>query len=185
MAKYRRKVYFINPRFQFKFSLFMGILIVLSNIAYPIIIYQYIEYLIDFVNSISTFKDFNLEKERQQVITLLLASSIIYAALIGILCVFFSHKIAGPLYKLKMFLNGIRQGGPIGEVHFRKGDYFLEIADEVNKTIAYLQDTPNNLLAQMNVINQNIVKLESASGNSESLDEIKNELAMIRKKLEA
>ena len=162
----------------------MGILIILSNLAYPIIIYQYIEYLINFINETSTFKDFDLAEERQQVLTMLVTSHVIYAALIGVLCIFFSHKIAGPLYKLKMFLTNIREGSSDREVHFRKGDYFLEIADEVNKTLHYLQDTPNNLLTQMNVINQNIAKLESSSENSAALDEIKQQLSMIQKKLE-
>ena len=182
----QRRIYFINPKFQLKFSLLMGVLIVLSNLAYPVIIYQYIEYLIDFINKTSAFKDFNLEVERRQVITMLLVSHVVYAALIGILCIFFSHKIAGPLYKLKKFLGEIRQGNPIGEVHFRKGDYFQEIADEVNQTITHImKDTPNNLLAQINVINQNISKLESSSENSNSLNEIKEHLSTIKQKLEA
>ena len=180
----KRKIYFINPKFQLKFSLLMGILIVLSNMAYPIIIYQYIEYLIGFINQTSTFKDFDLAEERRQVLIMLFSSHILYAALIGVLCIFFSHKIAGPLYKLKMFLTGIRQGNPIQDVKFRKGDYFLEIADEVNQTIAYLQDNPNNLLAQINVINRNIAKLESSSGDSAVLNEIKEKLLIIQKKLD-
>ena len=180
----KRKIYFINPRFQLKFSLLMGVLIVLSNLAYPIIIYQYIEYLIGFINETSTFKDFDLAQERRQVLTMLFTSHIVYAALIGVLCIFFSHKIAGPLYKLKMFLTNIRQGDSIREVHFRKGDYFLEIADEVNRTIAYLEDSPNNLLAQMNVINKNIARLESSSEDNIALNEIKEKLSIIQKKLE-
>ena len=163
----------------------MGILIVLSNLAYPIIIYQYIEYLINFINETSTFRDFNLQEERRQVLIMLLTSHIVYAALIGVLCVFFSHKIAGPLYKLKKFLGEVRQGNPIGGVYFRKGDYFPEIADEVNRTIAYLQDSPNNLLAQINVINKNIAKLEPSTENSGALDEIKERLSMIQQKLQA
>ena len=163
----------------------MGALIVLSNLAYPVIIYQYIEYLIKFINETSSFRDFNLEEERQQVITLLMVSHIVYAALIGILCIFFSHKIAGPLFKLKKYLTEIRQGNPIEKVYFRKGDYFLEIADEVNETITFLQDAPNNLLAQMNVINQKIANMDSSSENSDAINEIKEKLSMIQKKLEA
>ena len=163
----------------------MGILIILSNLAYPIIIYQYIEYLINFINETSTFKDFDLATERRQVLTMLLTSHIVYAALIGVLCIFFSHKIAGPLYKLKMFLGNIRKGDPVNEVRFRKGDYFLEIADEVNKTIHYLQDeSPDNLLTQMSSINQSVAKLESSPENSAALNEIKQQLMMIQKKLE-
>ena len=180
----QRRIYFINPKFQLKFSLLMGILIVLSNLAYPVIIYQYIEYLIRYVNETSAFKDFNLEAERRQVITMLFASHLVYAGLIGILCIFFSHKIAGPLYKLKKFLTEIRQGNPIGEVRFRKGDYFLEIADEVNKTISFMQDTPNNLLTQMNIINQKIANLESSSDNNNDLNDIKERLTMIQQKLQ-
>ena len=182
---YKRRIYFINPKFQLKFSLLMGILIVVSNLAYPVIIYQYIEYLIKFINETSTFRDFNLQEERRQVLVMLMTSHVVYAALIGVLCVFFSHKIAGPLYKLKKFLQDIRQGNPIQKVYFRKGDYFLEIADEVNETITYLQDSPNNLLAQMNVINENIAKLESSSENNTDLNEIKERLSMIQQKLQA
>ncbi len=45
--------------------------------------------------------------------------------------------MAGPMYKLKTHLKTIRQGGEIRNVFFRKGDYFQDVADEVNLTLEH------------------------------------------------
>jgi sensor histidine kinase YesM len=45
---------------------------------------------------------------------------------------YLSNKVAGPLYRLTKFLNE-RQQGDQTQLKFRKGDYFLEVQDAINK----------------------------------------------------
>jgi nitrogen fixation/metabolism regulation signal transduction histidine kinase len=46
--------------------------------------------------------------------------------------IYFSHKIAGPLYRLKKHLNETAAGKAAQPLKFRTGDYFQEIADAYN-----------------------------------------------------
>jgi signal transduction histidine kinase len=62
-------------------------------------------------------------------ITLLVFSSII----------FITHRIAGPIYKLQKYLRGIREGTENDRLYFRKGDYFMDLAQDVNLTMDSLQ----------------------------------------------
>jgi hypothetical protein len=46
--------------------------------------------------------------------------------------VLFSHRIAGPIYKLQKHFNGTAKSHGYSEVRFRKGDFFQELADAYN-----------------------------------------------------
>ena len=53
-------------------------------------------------------------------------------------CIFgllYSHRIAGPLYRLTQDLKGMTEGKAIRDVRFRKGDFFPEIAEAFNAFI--------------------------------------------------
>jgi hypothetical protein len=43
-------------------------------------------------------------------------------------CLLFSHRVAGPVYRINAVLRGLLRGNPPAEVRFRKGDYFQETA---------------------------------------------------------
>ncbi len=46
---------------------------------------------------------------------------------------FFSHKIAGPLYRLSIFLrDNTNAEEKVSKLFFRKGDFFQEIPEKVN-----------------------------------------------------
>jgi signal transduction histidine kinase len=63
-------------------------------------------------------------------------------ALLGIVFVmslFMSHKIAGPMYKLKNHITNLRSGRKYDHLFFRKGDNFPEIADEFNQFVDHLK----------------------------------------------
>lgn len=72
------------------------------------------------------------------------AMFLLFMIIIAVLCLTFvagiiiSHKIAGPMYKMTMFLQKIREGGVIHELTFRDGDQFEEVAEELNETLEYL-----------------------------------------------
>ena len=69
---------------------------------------------------------------------------LLFMVILAVLCLTFvlgiliSHKIAGPMYKMTMFLQKIREGGVIHELTFRDGDQFEEVAEELNETLEYL-----------------------------------------------
>ena len=78
-----------------------------------------------------------LTESRKSLLILLGLIQIGFVGLIFIVCIFLSHKIAGPIYKLQKYLRDIRMGGPITNLWFRNGDNFPEIAEEVNEVMEF------------------------------------------------
>ena len=72
--------------------------------------------------------------KRDALILFLILLHLGFTCLSFFICVFFSHKIAGPLYKLQKHLKLIREDARPGNLFFRQGDYFQELADDVNET---------------------------------------------------
>ena len=51
-----------------------------------------------------------------------------------------THRIAGPVYKMKRYLANMRNGIIDGKLSFRDGDYLHDLANEVNLTVASVQE---------------------------------------------
>lgn len=74
--------------------------------------------------------------------------------------IFLTHKIAGPLHKLKNHLSKIREGNPITPLTFRNGDHFHDVAEEVSlflESITLNQETDFGYLDEVAVYIENLV----------------------------
>lgn len=56
-------------------------------------------------------------------------------AIILLFSLFYSHKMAGPVYNIKRSLRDLAQGGEPRPIKLRKGDQFQELADILNEVI--------------------------------------------------
>lgn len=66
------------------------------------------------------------------VIGLTLVASVVIT---GIFVMFYSHKMAGPVYRMTKCLNDANEGKLSEEIVLRKNDEFQELADACNKII--------------------------------------------------
>lgn len=73
-------------------------------------------------------------------------------ALVYFLIVYYSHRIAGPVYRFSIVLNGMTKGKLSERVKLRKNDYFENLGDSINnlsksfsKTIEDLKETTEKL----------------------------------------
>ena len=53
----------------------------------------------------------------------------------GLITLFSSHKLAGPIYRLKIFFEKVSQDGKVSEISFRKGDYLSDYAPIINNAL--------------------------------------------------
>ncbi|MBP9674310.1 MAG: hypothetical protein KBD63_04375 [Bacteriovoracaceae bacterium] len=127
----KRSIYLINPKFQIKFSLFVCSLIFVSSLIYPITIYELVNSFISHT-AFHASKEF-LEESRVKLILALCVYQLIFISIVFIICIFQSHKIAGPLYKIKKALLEIKTGIKPDVVVFRKGDHFKDLAENLNE----------------------------------------------------
>jgi len=86
------------------------------------------------------FFDFLAEQRRTMDLIFLVTSMAALLAIVGF-GLFLSHRVAGPLFRLKQYLDS---QGPDVPAHtplkFREGDYFPEVADSVNSRLGTKRD---------------------------------------------
>jgi hypothetical protein len=64
--------------------------------------------------------------------TLMMSMSGFFAIVVGL---YFSHKLAGPIYRFKLELQRIADGREVRPIHLRNGDDFQDVADVLNRAL--------------------------------------------------
>ncbi len=98
---------------------------------------------------------------RQQATMLysLVGGLALMVVLIGLLGIYFTHKVAGPIYKMKMLLRQVGEGKLLFQGSLRKGDelhdFFDAFATMVDKLRARQQEEVNQLDAALRIASGN------------------------------
>lgn len=153
LAGYKRRIYLINPRFQVRFSLLVSLIIFISSVIYPLTILDLIDKFAGMMSSQSPELVAQLEDKKITLIVILGLWQIGFTSLAFITCIFMTHKVAGPLYKVQKYLATIRDGQISGKLFFRNGDYFKEIADDLNETFETIQENYKNDFVYLSEVN--------------------------------
>ena len=134
LAQYKRRIYLINPKFQFKYALLVCIFVVVATFVYPWTIF-------DMFNSIKQYvqPEIDVDAQRNSLLILLAIVEFVILMIICIVMLFLTHRIAGPMYKLQNTFKDIKNGGPLKRIYFRKGDNFHEVAHADNEAVEVLQ----------------------------------------------
>jgi hypothetical protein len=61
---------------------------------------------------------------------------------LGVYAIVHTHRMLGSAYHIGMYLNRVNSGEKVNALTLRDGDYFFEIADEINKLLAKGGTTP-------------------------------------------
>lgn len=138
-----RKVFLINPKFQLTFMAYMGGLAVATLVIFLGSIMYFFADWKDMGRALGlpadhVFFQFMAEQQAHMFKVFGFTSLGILLAVAGI-GLWVSHRVAGPLYRLRKHMNAVAQGKKVGEVSFRKRDFFPELAEEYNHQYAYLK----------------------------------------------
>jgi hypothetical protein len=183
-VSYSRKIFLINPSFQLKLSLYISIIVFITGLIYPITINQIFDVLITKFNLSNPEIAAHYRSQRSDVILYLILMHFGFSCVTFCACIFFSHKIAGPMYKLQKYLKSVRDGEAQDRLFFRKGDYFLEIADDVNVTLEHIEETYKNDLVYLSEVNSYIKNLSLVVPDDKKivLNEISTKLSAIQER---
>lgn len=186
MAGYKRSIYIVNPSFQLKFSLYVCGLVFISSIIYPLTIFDLITKFMQFIGSVKPEAVAQLQEKRSDLIWILALWQIGFSALVFIACIIFSHKIAGPMFKLQKFLQARKDGVNNGKLFFRKGDYFTEIADGFNEAFDEMEERHRRDLMYISEVNSYISNLGMVVPEDKKavLNEITQKLSDIQKRFD-
>lgn len=131
----KRKKILINKKFQFKYAaMIVGTLFVMVAL---------VEWDIFYTMKTILPKVFFMEEIRQDLTAfhlLLAVKSLVFMVLIAFISVYFSHRIAGPIYRLeKDLLIMINEGDLTKQFRLREKDELKELAEALNTMTANLR----------------------------------------------
>ena len=182
----KRRNYYIQKKFQTKY-LFLTILLLLT--------YTFIFVIVIFAPYMFTlYFDYPLAEKAEAAKALLLLHSTIWPGiggvilLFGVISIFISHKVAGPLFRLKKSLSQVTQGDLNIVVKLRKWDGLKDLAEHVNMLIeelrTFVTTSRNDYDLLSDYIQELEQKIEKKVLTEESGREIINKLQANRKNIE-
>lgn len=136
-----RQRYLINKEFQLKFCLFLMIPILLSQLIFWICIEYFFHKMIAIGQNSNLpaghpFYSF-ISVQKNDLTMIVLLASIALAICIFVWGIVLSHRISGPLYQLKKYMDeNTLESTKSRPLKFRKGDFFQEIPDSFNKFVS-------------------------------------------------
>jgi nitrogen fixation/metabolism regulation signal transduction histidine kinase len=101
-----------------------------------------------------------LVSRQEVVIWSLVGGLALMVVLIGMLGIYFTHKVAGPVYKMKRLLKHVGDGNLRVEARLRKGDELQDFFDAFTQMVAGLRDMERK---QLDELEKAIAALERGS----------------------
>lgn len=138
-----RRKFLINERFQLHFVGFSGVLALAACLAfYMAIEYFFMKYhgfAID-VGMRPSDPFFRVLGNMETMMTTIFAIISVCVILVSIIGgILFSHRIAGPMYRMREHFKLIASNQTLEDVQFRKGDYFSDVAEAYNSQLSFLR----------------------------------------------
>ena len=81
-----------------------------------------------------------IDQRDRSLSALLTVMSVFLIGFLNIVALLVSHKIAGPLYRLRCHLDSVAQGKSLSDVRFRDGDLFPELAQSCNEVMKRIRE---------------------------------------------
>jgi methyl-accepting chemotaxis protein len=156
----RRRIYFIEKNFQRWFIIRFCMLVLLGFLFTGILLYLFAERTttVSFENTKAVVKS-----TADYLFPILVQTIIIVTIFVAIMAImltlFVSHKIGGPLYRLKKELNAISEGDLSSDFKIRKEDQLQDVAKCLNDMKAKLRERIKEIKAKTVELKEIIVKL--------------------------
>lgn len=175
---YQRSILLINRAFQLRFAIFGCLWIFALSVVYPLVIFGLFEFFFRYLA-----RDPNgppaefLVSTRKEVMVLLVAFHVIFVTVTFLVNIFISHRIAGPLHKLKQHFALVKAGHLHDKVVFRKRDHFPEVAAEFNEMVVGLRESSAR---SVRAIDSAIAAAEGLKASGASADKVESLLLDLR-----
>jgi methyl-accepting chemotaxis protein len=133
--KLQRRQYISHKKFQFRLVGTLMILVLIATLVTTVINHYFL---------LSSMVDFTMDYGRGPTGMELLVASVrpltiilpVVFVVLAVMVVFISHRIAGPLYRLKQYMEKIENGDYSVTLKFRQNDAIHDVADSFNRMVA-------------------------------------------------
>jgi len=181
-----RKHILINPSFQVRFALLFTLAVLVFASIFPVFVYTLFESMENhslFAKSTAALQA--LQEARSDMLVFFIVMMIVTVLASFLLALFHSHRIAGPLYKLRMSMVSMQQGVLNQHIKFRNKDNFPELADGFNAMTDSIFIRRRRDFERVNSVIPKLERLQaSLSGESQaSVTEVLNALQELSREL--
>jgi len=144
--KFKRRKYFIDKKFQAEFIIRYCLLVAFGSLLTVVLVYWLAQRstTVAIINghvAVHTTAEYLLPLMTQTVFIELAIVSVFT----GIMALLVSHKIVGPLYRLKTMFTSLGGGDLLSRMHLRKGDQLQDVAQAYNEAVDKLRHKVNRL----------------------------------------
>lgn len=161
-TKPRKKMYLINRDFQLRYSFAACIVGVVSTCSTAIVL----------LYPLYVFEILRIPRFLPLPILIGMGSAVlINVFLVGLLGVFITHKIAGPMYSLVRSFRRVEMGRWAGHLKIRDGDDLRYVVRNFNQMVDGLVMTGRQ---ELSLIDELIEDLNQSNGSSHSLETLKS-----------
>ncbi len=181
MKNRKRRIYFIDSKFQVQFIIKFCLLVVLSSLITAGLLYIFASKTttVSFENTEAVVKS-----TADFIMPVLLQTIIVVMVLMGLftimLTLFISHKIAGPLYRLQKEFEIMAKGEFDADFKLRGDDQLQNIAESLNDMKAklrfYFKSFESNIEELETLLKESIAEEDLKKNTLSKLDKIKNTL---------
>jgi len=158
MIPQKRKNYFIEKRFQAKYMMLTVLILLVYSLFFVAVIFA--------PSILKLYLDYPVSVKVDAAQTLLLLDAKIWPwigaviALFGIISIFISHMVAGPLFHLKKSLSKVTEGDLNEVIRLRKWDDLKDVAEHVNELTGELRGFVTVLKNDYDLLSGYIADLE-------------------------
>ena len=181
--RFRRKKYLILTRFQLKYAGLILILMFLTAALCAYVVY-YTTIMLMGEKLANVYPQGQLVNIVKTVNFRLLASMVLVSPLVVLLGIFLSHKIAGPIYRMEKFLNGMIAGDFTSRLTLRKGDELTGLADNMNQLSDTLKSSLSNQRLRLNKVLNETAALRNKLQDASAANRLESEVLELLKDLD-
>jgi methyl-accepting chemotaxis protein len=150
MTSYRRRIYLVDKKFQFRIAFYVCTWLIGLSFLYPLVVQNIFDFFIGFASTNPIGTDLELiEQTRRDVLTLIVLTQVIFIILTFISSILLAHRIVGPIFKLRKFMENAKAGNLSEELSFRKYDHFKYLSDDYNQLIQSFRERLDQAAAQI------------------------------------
>lgn len=141
MQQHRRRIILIDKKFQYRFAFYIVSWLFALSLIYPALISSLFDFFLKYAAMDPNGPTMSaLTRTRSELLTIVILLQLVFLLVTVLISLFLSHRIAGPIYKLKMFLTKAKEGDLRSRLQFRKADHFMEVAGLYNEMTDGLTD---------------------------------------------
>ena len=137
--KLQRRRYITHKKFQFRMTGMLMLLVLLATLVTTVVNHYFL---------LSSIVDFTMKYGRGPTGMELFIASLkplviilpVVFVFLAALVIYISHRIAGPLFRLKMYMEKVENGDYSVKLKFRKNDAIHDVADSFNNMVVGIKD---------------------------------------------